>query len=162
MDAVRKQERYGGRLSMDHFTYEEYLEQYGKLVYTNVGISMLPLMREGKDLFYVEKKGQERCRKYDVVLYRRPPASYVLHRIIAVREQDYVIRGDNSVHKEYGITDADIIGVMTGFVRGESKRVHSTAEIPYQLYSRFWVAIAPLRITWKRVKGKLKGMRHEA
>ena len=35
-------------------TFEEVLEREGRLVYTNVGISMLPLLRQGKDLFVVE------------------------------------------------------------------------------------------------------------
>ena len=84
-------------------SYEEYLDRYGTLTYSVVGSSMLPLLRQGKDLFTVTKKGPERCRRGDVVLYRRPPDSYVLHRIIEVRPEDYVILGDNCVNKEYGI-----------------------------------------------------------
>ena len=53
-------------------TYEEYLEQNGEMTYTNRGISMLPLLKQGRDLFTIRKKGAERCQKYDVVLYRRP------------------------------------------------------------------------------------------
>ena len=90
-------------------TYEDFLEKNGEMTYSNVGISMLPLLKEGRDLFTVRKKGRKRCKKYDVVLYRRPPNSYVLHRIIEVRENDYVILGDNCLNKEYGITDDDII-----------------------------------------------------
>ena len=36
-------------------TFEEELEQNGKLVYTNVGVSMLPLLREGRDVMLIEK-----------------------------------------------------------------------------------------------------------
>ena len=100
-------------------TYEEILAQEGKLVYTNVGVSMLPLLRQGRDLFIVEKRGPDRLKAGDVVLYRRPPAQYVLHRIVEVREKDYVILGDNCVNREYGITDGDILGVMTGFRNGK-------------------------------------------
>ena len=64
------------------------------------------------------KKGDDRCKAGDVVLYKRPPDSYVLHRVVEVRENDYVILGDNCAAKEYGIKDADILGVMTGYVRG--------------------------------------------
>ena len=89
----------------------------GRLTYTNVGVSMMPLLRQGKDLFIVTKSNGERFSVGDVVLYRRPPNKYVLHRIIEVRRDDYVILGDNCVNKEYGIKDKDIIAVMTGFVR---------------------------------------------
>ena len=135
---------------MNKQTYEDYLSENGSLTYSNVGISMLPLLRQGRDLFTVRKKGAERCKKYDVVLYRRPPSHYVLHRIIAVRENDYVIRGDNCIQKEYGITDADIIGVMTEYVRKGKK--HTAEDAGYRLYSRFWVAVAPLRIMLQRLR----------
>lgn len=52
-------------------SFEEFLKREGELTYTNVGVSMMPLLRQGKDLFTVKRKGPERCRKGDVVLYRR-------------------------------------------------------------------------------------------
>ena len=128
--------------------YEEYLEQYGDLTYCNVGTSMLPLIKQGRDLFTITKKGEERCRKYDVVLYRRPPDQYVLHRIVEVRPKDYVILGDNCVRKEYGITDDDILGVMTGFMH--KGRNYTCENFGYKAYSRVWVACAPVRILIKR------------
>lgn len=140
-------------------TYEEYLEQNGSMTYSNVGVSMMPLLRQGRDLFTVRKKGAERCKKYDVVLYRRPPSSYVLHRIIQVREKDYVILGDNCISKEYGITDADIIGVMESYVH--NGKAHTTEFIGYRLYSRIWVHIAPFRIILQKMKHRLRRMRHE-
>ena len=135
-------------------TYEDFLEKNGEMTYSNVGISMLPLLRQGKDLFTVCKKTDERCRKYDVVLYRRPPSSYVLHRVIKVRSSDYIILGDNCINKEYGITDEDIIGVMTGYVRNGKK--HTVNEFGYRLYSHIWVDFSAVRIFFKRVKLKLK------
>ena len=105
-------------------TYEEELDRTGKITATCRGISMLPLLRQHKDLFTIEKR-QGRYKKYDVVLYKRPPKSYVLHRVVEVRERDYVILGDNCLNKEYGICDEDILGVMTSFVRG-GKEYHTT------------------------------------
>ena len=110
---------------------------------------MLPLLRQGKDLFIIKKKGSDRCKTGDVVLYRRPPASYVLHRIIKIHPEDYVILGDNCINKEYGITDGDIIGVMTGYIRGG--REHSVNELGYKLYTAVWMHTSGLRILMKRV-----------
>ena len=116
-------------------SFREYIEQHGTLTYSNVGVSMMPLLRQGKDLFTVRKKAGERCRAGDVVLYMRGTDRYVLHRVIEVRPDDYVIMGDNCVSREYGIRDEDILGVMTGYVRGG--REHSTDEISYRLYTFF-------------------------
>lgn len=139
---------------MDKVSYEEFLEQNGSMTYSNVGVSMLPLLRQGRDLFTVRKKGEERCKKGDVVLYRRPPSSYVLHRIVAVNETDYTILGDNCINKEHGITDADIIGVMTGYVR--DGKAHSVDESGYRLYSWVWVNFASVRIILQKLRGKLR------
>ncbi|MCR5112072.1 MAG: S24/S26 family peptidase [Ruminococcus sp.] len=139
---------------MDKVSYEEFLEQNGTMTYSNVGVSMMPLLKQGRDLFTVRKKGNSRCKKYDVVLYRRPPSSYVLHRIIKVREKDYVILGDNCINKEYGITEDDIIGVMVSYVHNGKE--HSTDFIGYRLYSRIWVDFAPVRVSLKKMKIRLR------
>ena len=143
--------------------FEEYLSQNGKLTYSNVGTSMLPLLRRGKDAFTVVKKGKERCKRGDVVLYKRPPKQYVLHRIVEVRKDDYVILGDNCVRKEYGIKDEDILGIMTEYSRaGKLKKITDSS---YRLYTAYILHTVPVRIFMKKVrfwlgrllKGKQKG-----
>ncbi len=139
---------------MDKITnYEDYINENGSLVYTNVGVSMLPLLRQGKDMFIVSKRSGERCKLGDVVLYRRPPSHYVLHRIVKVREKDYVILGDNCLNREYGIKDEDIIGVMTGFIRNGKE--HNVRETGYRLYSFVWLHTAGLRIGLKKCRMKI-------
>ena len=134
--------------------FEDYIEKNGSLTYTNVGVSMLPLLRQGKDMFIVSKRSGERCRVGDVVLYRRPPDHYVLHRVIEVRPDDYVILGDNCINKEYGIKDDDIIAVMTGYIR--RGREHSISEKGYRLYSFIWLHTIPVRTGFKKFKIKIK------
>ncbi len=135
-------------------SFEEYLDRHGSLTYTNVGNSMLPLLRQGKDLFTLRKKGVERCKVGDVVLYRRPPDRYVLHRIVEVRSDDYVILGDNCMAKETGIRDEDILGVMTEFVRGGKK--HSVDEAGYRAYSAVFLHTIPLRVFLKKTGLRLR------
>ena len=126
---------------------EKYLSEQGRVISANVGVSMLPLLREGKDLFFIEKKGVGRCKVGDVVLYRRK-RQYVLRRIIEVRPEDYVILGDNCTLKEYGIKDSDILAVMTSFIR--NGREHSVNEVTYKVYSFVWMRMTPLRIFFRR------------
>lgn len=127
---------------------EQYLSENGTLTYSNKGTSMMPLLREGKDMFTLRRKGAERCRAGDVVLYKRPPKDYVLHRVVEVRENDYVILGDNCVTYEYGIKDSDILGVMTGFIRGGREyRVESPG---YRLYTFIILHTKGIRIFTRR------------
>lgn len=124
--------------------FEDVLERHGVLVYTNVGTSMMPLLRQGRDLMEIRKKGTERCKKYDVVLYKRN-GRYILHRILKVRAKDYVIAGDNNYFLEYGITDEDILGVLTGVVRDE-KRIDVETDRLYRLYVHIWCDVYPVRM----------------
>lgn len=102
---------------------------------------MKPMLRENRDLVFIEKPSG-RLRRYDVALYRRGSA-YVLHRVIRVRERDYAIRGDNTYRMETGITDADVVGVLTSFVR-DGKECAVT-DLPYRCYVLVWCALYPLR-----------------
>ena len=140
---------------MDETTnFREYLKKNGTLTYSNVGTSMMPLLCQGRDLFTVEKKGKKRCKAGDVVLYVREPDKYVLHRVIRVRKDDYVILGDNCINNEYGIKDKDILGVMTSYVRkGKS---HSVTDTSYRLYTWYIMHTIPVRVFFKKLKGKAK------
>ena len=96
---------------------EEVLEQKGVYVSTTAGVSMYPLLRHRKDTIVIHSV-EGRLKKYDIPLYKRGEA-YVLHRIVKVNPDNYVICGDNCLKREYGITDEQIIGVLSGIVRGE-------------------------------------------
>lgn len=127
------------------------LEEVGVYVSTPLGKSMRPMLRGGKDNILVEKPSG-RLKKYDVALYTRADGTSVLHRVVKVRESDYAMRGDNCDYTEYGITDEDLVGVMTGFWRGE--RFVSADSRRYRLYVRLNHAAYPLR--WLRIRtGKL-------
>ncbi len=136
----------------DRLTFEEALEKYGTLTRINKGVSMMPMLREGRDLFTVRKKTEERCRENDVVLYKRGD-SYVLHRIIEVLPDGYVILGDNCINKEYGYTDADILGVLTEFQR--DGKVIKVTDPSYQRYVKRIRATQDLRIFAKKMKSAI-------
>ena len=114
------------------------------------GTSMLPLLRQGKDLVLIErKKENHRYEEGDVILYRRvEKKQYVLHRIISVCADDYVLLGDNCFSKESSIRDEDILGIMTGFVR--SCRYHSVLGKGYGWYREFMLSTIDFRCRWKR------------
>ena len=49
-------------------SYEEILSSGSTLVYTNVGKSMMPMLRQRRDLLIIERKPPGRLKKYDVPL----------------------------------------------------------------------------------------------
>ena len=114
---------------------------------------MLPLLQEGRDLFTVSRKGSERCRVGDVVLFRRN-GKYILHRVVKVWEDSYDCLGDNAVNKEFGVKDSDILGVLESFTRKGKK--HLVTALGYRIYSMTWVYSYPIRIIVKRTLLALK------
>ena len=120
---------------------EDIIKENGVYVSTTVGVSMYPMLRNRRDTVMI-KPVASRLKRYDVPLYRRGD-DYVLHRIVAVKPEGYVICGDNCMKREYNITDQQIIGVLDGFYR-DGKEVDMNGW-KYRLYSRVWVALYPVR-----------------
>ena len=138
---------------MQFSSFEEQLEKTGFLLYTTVGNSMMPLLRERKDLVEIHKKVQGRRNKYDVVLYKYN-GKYVLHRILKVRDTDYVITGDHCTVLEYGITDKDILGVLDRIIR-DGKVIHMT-DLKYRAYVHLWCDFYPIRVMILRGKAYIR------
>ena len=137
------------------YSFEKLLNESGYLVYTNVGTSMMPLLRQRHDIIEIRKKGPERCKKYDAVLYKRG-TKYILHRIVKVHRDDYVIVGDHCVQKEYGITDDMILGVMTRVIR-DGKSIYPT-DWRYKLYCHLWVDFYAIRVLILKLKAKARAI----
>ena len=133
-------------------TIEEALESQGFYMSTTVGVSMFPLLRNRRDTILI-RPVTEPLKKYDVPLYKRGN-NYVLHRIVKITQDGYVICGDNCLQKEYDVTDQQIIGVLSGIQRGEKKI--DMDGVGYKLYCRVWVFLYPLRCILKRAAAKLK------
>lgn len=142
---------------MSKSTFEEELKEKGILIYTNVGTSMRPLIRQGKDVMIIKRPEEcdeckRKLKKMDVPLYKRDSGQYVLHRVVKVTEEGYVLRGDNTYSNEYGITDKHILGVLTGVIRnGKEVSVNS---LGYRLYSYIWYYTYYIRriVVWMKRK----------
>ena len=133
---------------MEKMTIQQCLENHGFYMASVKGDSMMPMLRQGKDVVKIcPAKGM--LKKNDLPLYQRPTGEYVLHRIIGVKKGYYITCGDNRFLKEKVPFDW-IVGVMDSFIR-DGKEIPSTDE-KYQHYIRrirrsFW---------WRRIKRKLK------
>lgn len=116
------------------------------------GVSMLPMLRQGKDMVEIAPL-PDRLKKYDLPVYQYPSGKIVMHRVVGVTDSHYICLGDNTYEYEY-ICHEQMIAVVSAFKRGE-KRI--TVDSPgYRIYSRLWVLSFPLRRLLKRAKGWLR------
>ncbi len=113
------------------------------------GVSMRPMLRQHRDVVII-KKVDRPLKKHDVVAYDVPARDkLVLHRIIKItRDGKYIIRGDNTYRKEYGITDKQIVGVMKAFYRN-GKYCDPETSFKYKIYVFFMRLFYPARFVWK-------------
>ncbi len=83
------------------------------------GTSMLPMLRQGIDTV-VLKKAPDVLKKYDLPLYLRENGQFVLHRVVRVKKDSYVMCGDNQWIRECGIKNKNILAIATGFYREDT------------------------------------------
>ena len=101
-------------MSSKKYTIEEILVKNGQYLAPTVGVSMLPMLKEGRDTVVIKPK-TERLQPLDVALYRSGE-KYLLHRVLAQTEGGYIIRGDNCYEDE-NVPEEAVFGVLTEFFR---------------------------------------------
>ena len=91
---------------------EDVLVTNGKYIGPTSGVSMLPMLKDRRDTI-------------DVALYKRGDL-YVLHRVLSVTPDGYIIRGDNCYTDE-NVPENAVIGVLSEFFR-KDKHYYCTDE----------------------------------
>jgi len=112
------------------------------------GVSMLPMLRQGKDFVELAPL-PERLKKYDLPVYRLPSGKYVIHRVVDVREDCYICLGDNTYRFER-VAPEQMVAIVCAFTRGGSRI--SVENRGYRAYCRFWCAVIPVRRFAMRMK----------
>ena len=133
---------------------EERIKSGGNVSFTPMGISMYPMLRNGRDSVVLSPV-PDRIKKYDVILYRRAGGQYVLHRVVGTGKS-YTCIGDNQYQKEKGIDPAQVIALVTSFTRKGKK--YSVDGFGYKLYSRVWHYTRSPRRALRRVKRALRSL----
>jgi len=126
----------------------EALSESEEISVLTAGISMRPMLREHKDIAVI-RRTSGRLKRNDVPLYSRPGSEkFILHRILKVTPNGYVIRGDNLFKKEYDIKDENIVGVLRAFYRG-GRYIDCEKSRGYKLYVFLNRASYPARYFWR-------------
>lgn len=127
---------------------QEVLETGGEFTFCPSGRSMRPMLNGSCTVTI--RKAEGRLKRLDLPLYQTRDGQFVLHRVVKVLPDSYVMLGDSNLLREEGITDGQIVGVVCAFCRGGKK--HTTAEPLYRLYCRVWTALPLLRRLLPRAK----------
>lgn len=135
----------------EEYTIEQILSLKGKYIGPTVGVSMQPMLKNRRDTIVVSAK-TDRLKPLDVALYKRGE-DYVLHRVISVQEDGYIIRGDNCYSDET-VPENAVIGVLTEFFR---KDKHFTCtDKKYLAYAKRRVKRYKFRRFFVTCKQKIK------
>ena len=112
------------------------------------GTSMLPMLRQGRDMVLLSPL-PKKLKKYDLPLYQRSNGQYVLHRIVKA-DNTYTCIGDNQYEKETDLKYEQMIALVTAFYRDGKK--YSVTNFGYRTYCRYWYYSRPLRRFLQRAR----------
>ena len=112
------------------------------------GISMLPMLRQGKDAVEASPLPQ-RLKKRDLPIYRMPSGKIVMHRVVKDCGGYYLCNGDNLTSFEK-VPHKDMIALVTAFTR-DGKRIE-ISDWRYQTYTFVWHYFRPLRHFYRRTR----------
>lgn len=137
-------------LSQAQDLIEEVLNNEGEIVLTVMGNSMFPMLRNKKDSVCIVKAKDKTLKKYDLPLFIRDDGKYILHRVVGVKSDGYVVLGDNQYVKEYSVKHSQVVGVVKGFWR--NGKYISCEDIFYNIYVRLWNGTFFIRFILHKVK----------
>ena len=131
------------------FTQVEQELSCGKTVLIPLkGISMYPFIRNGKDKVLLTSVSlQTPLKKLDVVLFRYR-GKHILHRIISIKGDTYIIQGDGIYASREICHKADIIGKVVEVHRLSSDnhyKIIPTKSTCWKNLSGLWNLLRPLR-----------------
>lgn len=128
------------------------LERDGRYISVPSGISMRPMIYGKKDAVVIEKI-KHKPKKYDLVLYIRGKEQGVIHRIVKVKGNQFIICGDNCWQLEY-VNKEQIKGIVTEFCRKE--KWYKTNNFLYKLYVHLWVDLLFIKRPCFYIRDKIK------
>ena len=135
-----------GQNSMDSREYLKILKQEaqsGREVSMIIsGNSMQPFLEHGRDVIYFTAP-RRKLKRGDMVFFTRPDGSFVMHRIISIRDGKFKAIGDNQDTCE-GPFDTESIFALVTKVKRKDRMIGPSSFV--WLFFRFiWLNIIPLR-----------------
>lgn len=101
------------------------------------GNSMFPFLRDGKDVLELCPPGDKALRRGDVVLFRYG-GKLLLHRIIALQGDHFIMQGDSCWQSKEKAVRADIFAILFA-VRYPDGRIRYCQSFSWRFYSALWL-----------------------
>ena len=130
---------------------KEVIDSEGEFTFYPRGISMLPLIRQGVDQVVLVKPLD--VKKGDVVFYLRDNGTFVLHRVIEIKNGEYIMCGDNQFMLEHGITEKHLLAKMKCFIR--DGQVIDETNKKYQKYIKR-LSFRRFKLHTRNILGRIK------
>lgn len=132
---------------------EEVISSGGEFQFAPYGTSMLPLIRPGQDsVIFVAPNN---LKKTDIVLYRRLDGSFILHRIMLIQKDNYIMCGDNQRQLERDIKKEQILALVKDVYRNGDPVDTKSKEYQRYIKSRYkQIRKSRLRLFLSRIKHK--------
>ena len=91
-------------------SFEEVLDKDGELIFTNVGYSMYPLIKQREDVLRIVKT--DTFKRGDILLYKSEIDHYVLHRVLKIKKDKIILAGDYNYWKDKPIVKEQVLGKL--------------------------------------------------
>lgn len=138
--------------------YREILKKDGFIAQLPVGTSMYPMLKQRRDTVVIRPISRP-LKENDVLLYQRDDGVCVLHRLIKITKQGYIIRGDNCYYNEYNIEDRHIFGILEGFYK-KDKYIDCQKNKGYRFYVFLNRRTYYIRLFFRKVHILLSKIKH--
>lgn len=113
------------------------------------GISMRPMLKQDRDIVIIEAANPNDFKVNDCLLYKRENYDFLpLHRVLKIKGDTLIIRGDNTYKLEYVPKDY-VVGRLKAFYR-KGKYYDCEKSLKYKIYVFYNRATYLPRYFWKK------------
>lgn len=129
------------------------LESDGEFKLLVTGNSMLPFMKHMRDSVILTHPSKRKLKRGEIVFVERESKKIVLHRVIQLRPNGFIMKGDSQIWVEFVQFD-QIIAVVSKIIR--KGKVISCDNLLYRFLSALWMLLQSILGLFVRGAGLLK------
>lgn len=122
---------------------EQLLAEGKQAVFTVTGMSMWPFICHGRDQAVIESCNPRDLQKGDIVLVKRAPGSYMLHRITKLTDTALETTGDGCLHSDGEFPLDSVVAKCVVVIR--KGKMYPCDKVIFKWYSKVWMLLYPLR-----------------